>query len=160
MKANLDKAIAFILEDEGGYAKRANEPGGAVNMGVSMTALTSWRLVHNRPRPSFVDLHALTKDEAEAIYTTNYALPIHFETLPAGLDYAALDAAVNEGVEAARAFLLVTTPIKDVKARIQALSDLRLAVKKARPEWAQFGPGWTARIGDRVVQRAKLIGGF
>ena len=75
----------------------------------------------------------------------------------AWLDYAALDAAVNEGVEAARAFLLVTTPIKDVKARIQALSDLRLAVKKARPEWAQFGPGWTARIGERVVARANAL---
>jgi len=65
---------------------------------------------------------------------------------------------VNEGVDGAKALLTVSTPIKDRKARIQAISDIRLLVKKARPEWRQFGPGWTARIGERVIQRANALG--
>ena len=158
MRVNLEKALGFILEDEGGYAERPTEPGGAVNFGISMTTFSSWRSMHSRPRPAFADLKAMSKDEAIAIYTMNYALPLHFENIPAGLDYAALDAAVNEGVDAARGLLTVTTPLRDMKARIQAISDIRLTVKKARPEWTKFGPGWTARINDRVVKRAVLLG--
>jgi lysozyme family protein len=157
MRVNLDRAIKFILADEGGYAERPGEPGGAVHMGISMRTLSDWRAMHDRPRPSFADLKAMSEDEAAAIYSMNYALPLHFETMPAGLDYAILDAAVNEGVEGARGLLAVTTRVRDVAARIKTISTIRLVVKQQLPSWEVNGKGWTARIGERVVQRATAM---
>ena len=157
MKANLDKAIGYLLEDEGGYAERATEPGGAVNMGVSFATFVSWRASEKKPKPTFADLKAMTVAEATAIYTALYATPIGFNALAGGLDYAALDAAVNEGLHGALGLLSITSPLKDMKTRIGAISDVRLLVKKLRPEWAKDGPGWTARIGGRVVSRASAM---
>jgi lysozyme family protein len=158
MKSNLANALSFIFKDEGGFAQRATEPGGAVNMGVSMAAFAAWRTSQKKPRPSIADLKAMTQAEATMIYETNYAAHIGFNGLPPGLDYAALDAAVNEGVGAAQGLLTITLPLaNNVKARIQAISGIRLLVKEARPEWAQFGPGWTKRIGVNVISRANAM---
>lgn len=153
MRANRDVAIGHILDDEGGWAERATEPGGAVNFGVSMTAFMGWRGKQRQPIPSMADLKAMDRSEAVAFYGY-IADALGFDGLMSGVDYAALDAAVNEGGEGAKALLLLTKPLTDPKDRIAAISDIRLAVKRRRPEWAKFGPGWSARIGERVPARA------
>ena len=65
MEANWDIAIASVLHWEGSYAIRANEPGGAVNMGVS---LQTYREEH--PGASIADLLAMTVDEAMKMIVT------------------------------------------------------------------------------------------
>jgi lysozyme family protein len=161
VRENLDAALDLILKAEGGFAQRGNEPGGAVNMGVSMTAYATWRKQNGDPAPTIDDLKAMPVAEAKAIYTADYAAPIRFDQLPAGLDYAALDAAVNEGVGWTKRFLAKPHP-----APIAAMCDQRLAGKKARPEWTRFGKGWTSRIeGVRKIatdmaERKLTIGDF
>ncbi len=89
--------------DEGGFAKRAAEPGGAVHKGISLQVFQEWRKKQNPQAPlaTIDDLRALSDLEAIAIYSTMYATPMRFNSHPAGLDYALLDTAVMEGVRGA-----------------------------------------------------------
>ena len=157
MQANLATAIGHILDDEGGFAQRAGEPGGAVNKGVSFLAFQIWRNAQRKPAPTFADLKALTVEEATAIYTANYAAKIGFNALPAGVDYAALDSAVNEGVAFTNALLTLTHSIDDARSRVQFMSDTRLGLKKLKPGWKSYGHGWTDRIGVNVIARATAL---
>src|SRR4029079_17926930 len=69
------------------------EPGGAVNMGISMDAFRE-----EHPGASLLALLNISKDEAKRIYRRNYADKVAFDTLPAGLDAVALHGAVMFGV--------------------------------------------------------------
>jgi lysozyme family protein len=101
MKSNLDECLAHIVKHEGGFAIRDTEGGGAVNMGVTFTVFRAWRLNQKKPDPTFNDLKAMTLEEAKAIYAKQYAEPVRFKELRAGIDYCMLDAAVNGGVTGA-----------------------------------------------------------
>lgn len=105
MRENLQTALTYILADEGGFAERAEEPGGGVNKGVSLQALQEWRARKGLPEPSMDDLRNLTTEEAMQIYEQRYWTSIRGDQLPSGLDYAMLNAAVMEGPRAARIML-------------------------------------------------------
>jgi lysozyme family protein len=180
VQENLDKALGFIFISEGGFAIRETEPGGAVNMGISMLTFAAWWAPHI---VSISDLKAMTIGEATNIYQTVYANHIDFAKWPSGLDYCVLDASVNEGVAAALLFLSVALNFNPAPANIATLDfatclanipdinltrlkaslwslvagadlattinwicDNRLAEKRKRAEWPQFGPGWTNRV--------------
>ncbi len=93
MRANWDRAIASVLRWEGGSAVRPNEPGGAVNMGVSLQAFRE-----EHPEATLNDLLHMSQDEAKRIYAKNYAGKIGFDDLPSGYDAAMLHGAVMFGV--------------------------------------------------------------
>ena len=93
MQKNWDRAISHVLLWEGGSAVRPNEPGGAVNMGVSLQAFRE-----EHPNATLNDLLHMTQDEAKRIYATNYAAKIGFDDLPSGYDAAMLHGAVMFGV--------------------------------------------------------------
>lgn len=172
MNANLDAALDFILNDEGGWVLKKS--GAAGNFGIGMATLITWRHLQHQPYPTLADLRVLTADEAKAIYTRLYAEPIGFDALPSGLDYAALDAAVNEGAgtgtvekPGAKRLLEMTKDVAPVLARVKAISDIRLDRKRKRPDWhdqtinGEFvkghGEGWTNRIGVWVPERAAAM---
>jgi lysozyme family protein len=178
VQANLAKALGYIFISEGGFAKRATEPGGAVNMGVSMQTFATFMAP---AKVAIADLKNMSIATATTIYQTLYAGHIDFADLPSGLDYCVLDAAVNEGVAASLIFeslalgvppyvgapldfstclanvakihfaglkmqMLPLAVRADLAAVINAICDSRLAEKKKRPQWPQFGAGWTNRI--------------
>lgn len=97
MEKNWDRSVQNILIWEGGWAERPNEPGGAVNKGVSLTAFREWRLSQGKAIPTKEDLRELTDDEAKQIYRKKYADAIGFDHLASGYDYALLTAAVMSG---------------------------------------------------------------
>jgi len=162
MQNNLITALNLIFFWEGGFAIRATEPGGAVNMGVSLQTLIQWRASKNLPIPTIPDLQLMPKKEAIDIYTSLYADKISFNDLPNGLDYCCLDSAVNEGVGGTIRFLadackynykVGTTPkmiglfpiIKQTSVAdlIDSICNHRLENKKQSPEWSvqvQDGP--------------------
>lgn len=176
MHANLAPALALIFTYEGGFARRNTEPGGSVNMGISEQTLETWRRVHGGPVPTVDDVRSLTQAEATAIYQAEYADAVHFDDLPAGLDFCVLDSSVNEGVGAALRFLAeaigfkytgVRPPVAPlVKAAeavaagpiIDRICDARLAAKEQRADWSRFGKGWAARI-ESVRTHAKELAG-
>jgi lysozyme family protein len=97
MKKNRRTVLDAVFKHEGGYAERDTEGGGAVNMGVTYDTLCDWRKKHKKPKPTWADLKALTRQEAEEIYSSKYLDPIGFDQLPGGVDYMAYDFAVLSG---------------------------------------------------------------
>lgn len=154
MRSNLDKALAYVFTSEGGFAERLTEPGGSVNMGISQQTLATWNKAHREPVPTVDDVRNLPKWKATEIYEKLYAEPIGFDALPSGVDYCALDAAVNEGVGWTRR-IMRALPVYDADGVIDFVCDTRLAGKRKRAEWPQFGKGWMNRIeGVRVHAKA------
>ena len=97
-----EKAIAFVLNEEGGYSNDPLDPGGETNYGIS-----------KRAHPQ-VDIKNLTLEEAESIYKYLYWDACRCESLPPRLALVVFDSAVNQGVR---------TAIKMLQAAIGTVQD-------------------------------------
>lgn len=95
MRQTLDTAIALVLGHEGGYSNAPTDRGGPTRFGITARTLGAWRRLGRAATPAEVE--ALGRPEAVAIIARHYAEPVGFDRLPAGLDYAMLDYAVNSG---------------------------------------------------------------
>lgn len=181
MKANVPTVMDWVLKHEGGYAERAVEGGGAVNMGVTFTVFKAWRLLKGQPEPTFADLKAMTREEAIAIYEAQYLAAIHFNDLPSGVDYCVYDASVLGGATGALKLLQGTLGLKidgvwgmvtrwaanhrPVPALIDQFCDQRLAKYRTFKTWNKvavaktgrtWGEIWTSRI-ENVRKRAHQL---
>lgn len=161
-----DGAVALVLDLEGGYVEDPRDPGGATKFGITRTTLGTAR---GRP-VAVADVKALTRAEAAAIYRRLYWTAVEADRLPAGLDLAVFDYAVNSGPSRALRSLQAAlgAPVDgrfgDVTAAaalaasptdaIRALSRIRLAFLRSLPTWPAFGRGWMARV--ERVERAAL----
>ncbi|MEG3640458.1 glycoside hydrolase family 108 protein [Magnetococcus sp. PR-3] len=87
------KAVNLILAHEGGYVNDPDDPGGETKFGISKRAYPN------------VDIAALTREDAVALYHRDYWQPIHGDDLPPLLAMAVFDAAVNQGVSRAAKLL-------------------------------------------------------
>ncbi|MCA0405270.1 MAG: glycoside hydrolase family 108 protein [Proteobacteria bacterium] len=167
-KSNFEAALAFVLRFEGGYADHPADPGGATNMGITRTALAAWR---GQP-VSKAEVRALTRAEAGQIYRARYWNAVRGDDLPAGLDLAVFDCAVNSGPSRAVRLLqralrvaedgrlgpatlasLVTMPPDEVISRLCAL---RGAFLRGLPTYPVFGRGWSARL-NALEREAKRL---
>jgi lysozyme family protein len=138
------------------------DPGGATNMGITMSTLTAWR----HSAVSKADVQALTKDEATAIYHANYWNVLRCPSLPNGIDLMAFDAGVNMGNSRSAMFLqqVVGSPAdgaigpntlnavaayvgaNGAPATIAAMAAARSAFYHSLSTFATFGAGWLARL--------------
>ena len=91
--ANFDRALALLLVSEGGYVNNPRDPGGATKYGITIATLRNYR----GRSVTVDDVRQLTADEAGQIYHRNYWSPVRGDLLPAGVDYAVFDFAVNSG---------------------------------------------------------------
>jgi lysozyme family protein len=106
MKENEQQVLSWILADEGGFAARPEEPGNAVNMGVTLDTFTDWRVNTKKMlKPIVDDLRNLTPEECGEIYRTMFFDHIEFDNLPSGVDYCVADAAIHSGVTGSIRFL-------------------------------------------------------
>lgn len=153
---------AVVFPNEGGFANDPRDPGGATNLGITRATLAAAR---GRP-VSVAEVRALDKAEAREIYRTVYAGPIWFDRLPAGLDCAMLDFAVNSGpAKAIRSLQKVVGTGQDgvmgpktaaaigrrsAADLIRELDAERLAFLARLTTWSVFGAGWRRRV-DRVT---------
>ncbi len=135
MIENWDRAISHVLLWEGGSAVRANEPGGAVNMGVSLQA---YREEH--PGASVSDLLKMPVEEAKRIYKENYWNALELDHAPPGMDAVMLHAAVMFGVQGA---LKLSTKANDDYAKMVVLM---MQNKMHRQDGLKFMPGWSDRF--------------
>lgn len=139
MKENWPRALSFNLAWEGGAAKRREEPGGAVNKGISLLAYREWRKKHNRPPPTISDLNNITDDEVSRFYKER-ADQIGFDSLPSGYDLALFNASTMFGVEGARKLHAIA------KGDIGYLMILQAEDKLKAASVVKFGKGWGARF--------------
>jgi lysozyme family protein len=79
------EAVTRVLANEGGYARLAGDPGGATRFGISQ-----------RDYPN-LDLEALTREHAIAIYFRDFWSPGRYAELPAAIAVKLFDLSVNMG---------------------------------------------------------------
>lgn len=170
-EANFHACMAFILGMEGGYVDDPADASGASNLGITAAALSSWR----GAAVDREDVMKLTRDEAEAIYRTNYWNTTRCDDLPPGVDLMVLDGAVFLGSPSRSARILQTAlgvlqdgsvgPATIVAAKesdpittIERLAALRLEYVRSLPSFNIFGAGWTNRVSgvkNLALQMAK-----
>ena len=152
-----DRALALVLDLEGGFVDHPRDPGGATNLGITRATLAKAR---GRP-VSVADVKALTPQEAGTIYRRLYWNAVKADKLPPGLDIAVFDFAVNSGpARAVRALQAVVGAAQDgrvgantiaaanaadLSVAIRALTRERLRFLRALSTWPVFGRGWTSR---------------
>lgn len=107
-----DEIIQWVIvNDEGGVANLAGDPGGVTNKGISQRLLDA---IHARdPLNGFAkSVLDLTDNEIHLIYVSEFWEPIRGDQLPPSMALAMLDIAVNEGPHEAVLTLQRTLNVK------------------------------------------------
>ena len=156
--ANFERALKLVLLHEGGYSDHPADPGGATNLGVTIGTLSQ---VLGRPATK-AEVRALTREAVAPIYRANYWNAVHGDLLPAGVDYAVFDFAVNSGRGRAIPSLQRAIGVADdgligpitlanaaampVLQTIERICADRMTFLRRLTTWKTFGKGWTARV--------------
>lgn len=168
MKENFDQALALVLKSEGGYVNHPADPGGETNLGVTRRVWESY--VGRACTPG--EMKTLTPAMVAPLYKQNYWNVMACDSLPAGVDYAAFDFAVNTGPQQAKKTLQRALGVnpdgaigpKTLEAINAANGAVLLKAFSAEKEkfyrglstFGTFGKGWMNRIAH-VEQDAKTM---
>jgi lysozyme family protein len=168
--STFERALSLVLKHEGGWSDDPHDPGGATNLGVTIGTLSLWL---GRPATK-AEVRALTVATVAPIYRRKFWDAIQGDALPAGLDYALFDFAVNSGPKRAVIGLqrvlgvaddgrlgpvtLAALSGRDVPALIEGLCDGRLTFLRALSTWPRFGRGWGRRV-EEVRAAARTLHG-
>ena len=93
MKENFDEALKAILHHEGGFVNHPKDPGGMTNLGVTKRVWEEY-VGHEVDEKA---MRALTPADVDTLYRRKYWDKVRGDELPAGVDYAVFDAAINSG---------------------------------------------------------------
>lgn len=165
-QANFEICLEHVFRFEGGYVDHPLDPGGATKYGITRATLSRWR---GRPVAK-AEVMALTRADAAAIYRANYWDAVAGDELPAGLDLALFDYAVNSGPGRAIRTLQALHGVRadgiigpvtraaiagaPVPVQIRTLCRARRGFLGRLPTWATFGRGWSNRVA--MVEKAAL----
>jgi lysozyme family protein len=169
LKRDFAKSMPLILRYEGGYSNHPKDPGGVTLEGIIQRVYDGYRDRKGlKRRPLTAALRGTTewKAERDDIYRTQYWTAIRADELPAGIDLAMFDSAVNSGPFQAAKWLQRALRMDDVDGHI---GEATLAAVKNHPDhdalianicarrlgmlqhlttWATFGNGWAARVAN------------
>jgi len=161
------KALQLVLAHEGGFSDHPQDPGGATNKGITQAVYDGYRTSNGLATRS---VRSITNAEVAAIYDQQYWDRANCDRLPAGLDYAVFDYAVNSGVSRAAKDLQRQLGVKadgvigmgtlaaaegaDTQGVINGLCDRRMRFLRSLRTFGTFGRGWTTRV--EGVRRAAL----
>ena len=161
--ANFTASLALTLLYEGGWSNHPRDPGGATMCGITQRVYDEDREARRLPRQS---VRLSTEAERAAIYRHRYWDTTRGDELPAGVDYAVFDFAVNSGVgRAVRTlqrivgvdedgmagrYTLAAVARYDAQYQTTALTDAlchaRLQFLRGLATFDTFGKGWTRRV--------------
>lgn len=165
--ATYDAAMVRVFADEGGYSNHPQDPGGPTNFGITIIdARKYWK-----PNATADDVRNMPKSVAADIYRQHYADPMRYNSLPAGVDYSVLDAAINSGVGRApiwlaKALNVAAAPISNLVAPAQSSVDkvalikrywaIRLSFLHSLRTWSTFGLGWGRRCANGEAASVRM----
>ncbi len=151
--------IDRVLSHEGGYVNNPRDPGGETKYGIA-----------KRSYPG-VDIKALTRQDAIAIYERDFWRRVQGDKLPRPFAFQALDAAVNHGIGNAVRWMQraagvaddgVIGPVTLAAVARQEPADLVLNFNAERLEFYaklqtfdHFGRGWTRRVAANLRYAAQ-----
>ena len=158
MKENFDEALKAILHHEGGFVNHPKDPGGMTNLGVTKRVWEEY-VGHEVDEKA---MRALTPADVDTLYRRKYWDKVRGDELPAGVDYAVFDAAINSGPGRASKWLqtavgavpdgaigpgtLAKVEAMEPAAIIEKYQATRLAFLQSLPTWDTFGKGWGRRV--------------
>lgn len=168
-RANFDRVQPWILAHEGGYVNHPKDPGGATNMGVTQRTYDAYRKRTGQARR---DVRHISAVERDSIYRLQYWDKIMGDQMPAGVDYAVYDFAVNSGVYRASEYLQSIVGVRQdgiiglqTLAAVEAMPAVEIIERLCRDRiafmrrirhrktnallWKTFGKGWTRRVMGR-----------
>lgn len=167
MKQVFAEALHLVLAHDGGYVNHPADPGGATNRGVTQATYDAWRRAQGLAVRA---VRHIDVSEIQAVYRQNYWNRVHGDDMPAGVDYAVFDFAVNSGPKRAAQFLQRVVGVADdgvigpvtlkavarrgTAAVVPDLCSARLAWLKTLKHWPTFGRGWSRRVVE--VERVAL----
>lgn len=163
-RANFAAALSAVLDHEGGYVDHPRDPGGATNLGVTIGTLSDWL----GRKATKTEVRALTVEKVKPIYKARYWDVVRGDDLPAGLDFAVFDFAVNSGPARAAMYLQtilgvapdgvigpITLAAIAKHGTLMLINELcahRLSFLERLSTWPTFGRGWTNRVnGVRIL---------
>ncbi len=171
MESNFDTSLKHVLIHEGGWAKHQDDPGGATMKGVT---LTTYRRHFGEDRGED-DLRAISHEELLQVYGDGYWNKCCCDELPAGIDYAVFDAAVNSGPGRGVKWLQAAVGAKqdggvgpktlakvkdcDPLQILHRMCDQRLSFLRNLSHWVTFGTGWSRRVEGVRVFAIEMAGG-
>ena len=171
MQENFAVCLNHVLAHEGGYVDHPSDPGGATNRGITLKVYRAFYGEHLGKQ----ELREITVREAGAIYRKNYWDKCKCDALPAGVEYAVFDQAVNSGPGRSVQWLQTAIRVKadgvigsktrtavagkDPVKVINDMCDERLAFLKQLGHWRDFGRGWSRRVSEVRQQAIMLAGG-
>jgi lysozyme family protein len=173
-RTRFDICLDAVLQHEGGYADHPSDPGGATNLGITRKTLARWREVSPWWALDKAEVRGLQRAEAARIYRASYWDRTNAGKLPAGLDLALFDFAVNSGPDRAVRYLQAELAVavdghigpltldaikthialKGAAGLIDAFCNRRLSFLTRLATFAVFGKGWSARVA--AIRKAAL----
>lgn len=174
MKHNYELAYSLIREKEGGYSNRPkkHDPGGETNYGVTRKTYDAYRKRKGLPIQS---VKLISQEEVAEIYRQEYAKPVRFDALPAGVDYFVFDAAIHSGpVRAAKllqravgaeedgfigAKTLAAVDAMPPMQLLLTLKDVRMRYLKTLDNWRHNARGWTSRVKFATDKAKQMVAG-
>jgi lysozyme family protein len=94
MSHDLDEALSYLLEEEGGWSDNKDDRGGKTMFGVIQGTYDSYRKGKNLP---IQPVSGISHDEARDLYDTLYWKASSCHLLAWPISYLTFDAAVNSG---------------------------------------------------------------
>jgi uncharacterized protein (TIGR02594 family) len=170
-----DRALAHVLEMEGGATDDPYDPGGPTNFGITLAtyaedkgvAITAANLAALK-----AELNAIAPSTVRRIYERRYWRPARCPDMAAPLAFFHFDAAVNQGVTGAARMLQeavgtrvdgeigpITLAAVAARPLVQLLPDyaeVRRRHYRALPHFWRFGRGWLNRV-DRTLAAARAL---
>jgi lysozyme family protein len=159
----------MVLRHEGGWSDHPQDPGGATMQGITLANYR--RFV--KPNATKADLRKITPEVVAQVYRQQYWEPIRGDDLPAGLDFAMFDYAVNSGTGRAPKVLqrILGVPVDgkigpktlaaiknhSVNSLIDALCDERMAFLRRLKTFPTFGRGWTRRVSEVRAKAKRML---
>lgn len=166
---NYTACLRETLRWEGGYSDHPKDPGGPTMRGVTQRVYDGYRDRRGLPKQN---VRKIGNAELQDIYRDQYWHAVHGDELPAGVDLAVFDFAVNSGptraIKSLQAWLgvkvdgalgevtLAAVRNRTATSVIDGVCDRRMAFLRALPTWSTFGDGWTRRV-SAVKQQARDI---
>jgi uncharacterized protein (TIGR02594 family) len=163
--ALFERALAHVLQMEGGWSDDPHDPGGPTNFGVTLATFARDKgeqpTADNLARLK-TELKAIPQATVRRIYRERYWLPACCPELPAPLALFHFDTAVNQGVGAAARMLqeavgaavdgeigpqtLAAAAAQPPALSLARYADIRRRHYRQLPTFWRFGKGWLARV--------------
>ncbi|MDR6664044.1 glycosyl hydrolase 108 family protein [Rhizobium sp. 1399] len=158
MKLTYPRAMKQIRIFEGGWSNHPKDPGGATMYGIIQREYDAYRTRKDRSKQS---VRLITEDEVAEIYRSQYADKVRYDDLPAGVDFATLDGAINSGVSRGSKWLqgalgiaadgvvgaqtVAAAAKADALKTIKAIYSKRTGFLRGLTTFSTFGKGWISR---------------